>query len=356
MAADRWIIARKISTIVLCFAIGIILGNIPIIPLSEPVAEMARNLSIMLAMPLLLFSSDIRSWLKQSHDTIISYGLFVLSVILATIAAALLFSKTITQPFLASGMTGGILTGGTVNLFAVANALDIDSETVTLVNSSQIFWGAIYLLFLLTFAQRLFSHILPNKTGQSNENIENEVLDYKGMNRLDIIIGVGCSIAIIAISAALSFLIWRRLNDTFVILSITTLSLIVSLNRRISELKGPFEVGDYLLLIFGVAVGMSSNFYKLIMEGGPYIIFMASIYLVAVSIHLILSRLLSIDRDTFIITSAAGVYGPVFIVQIARALRNKNIIVGGLAASLCGVAIGTYTGLLIAYIAEWLLT
>ncbi len=251
-------------------------------------------------------------------------------------------------------MTAGILTGGTVNLFAVAKALGVDSETITLVNSAQIFWGAIYLLFLLTLASRLFGLVLKTTAKEKPTNEYDGFLEYEAMNKRDISIGIALALGILAASVGISFLLWQRINDTFIIIAITTLSLLFSLQPCIGRLKGPFEIGDYCLLSFGVAVGMSSNFFVLAKNGGHYIAFMIVIFLLAVGLHLLFCYVFGIDRDTFIITSVAAIYGPVFIAQMAQALSNRQVIVGGIAASLCGLALGNYCGLFVSMLIEWL--
>ena len=107
--------------------------------------------------------------------------------------------------------------------------------------------------------------------------------------------------------------------------------------------------------MFGVAVGMMSDFRELINEGGPFIIFIGVTMISTILFQLVLSKIFKIDTDTFIITSTAAIYGPVFIPQVARALKNRSIILGGIAVSLIGLAIGNYIGISLAYIVKNLL-
>ncbi len=59
--------------------------------------------------------------------------------------------------------------------------------------------------------------------------------------------------------------------------------------------------------------------------------------------------LLRLDRDTVLITSTAAIYGPAFVGSVAVALKNKEIVFSGIAASLIGIAAGNYLGLCIAW-------
>ncbi|MBN2883063.1 MAG: DUF819 family protein, partial [Clostridia bacterium] len=74
----------------------------------------------------------------------------------------------------------------------------------------------------------------------------------------------------------------------------------------------------------------------------------------AIIFHLIFAIIFKIDVDTAIITSTAGVYGPAFIVPVADAIKNKEVIVAGLTAGLVGYAVGNYLGLLVYGIASLL--
>ena len=62
-----------------------------------------------------------------------------------------------------------------------------------------------------------------------------------------------------------------------------------------------------------------------------------------------LCALFSIDTDTSIITSVAGIYGPAFVGPVAKALNNKEIIISGITTGLIGYAIGNYLGILIGW-------
>ena len=107
--------------------------------------------------------------------------------------------------------------------------------------------------------------------------------------------------------------------------------------------------------MFGVAVGMMSDFRSLLEDGGPYILYVALIFLFTILVQLILCKIFKIDRDTFIITTTAAIYGPVFIPQVAQALKNRAIILGGIAVSLIGLATGNYIGIAMGYIVKFLL-
>ncbi len=309
-----------------------------------------------MALPMLLYSSDVKAWVSESRMTLFAFGLCLISGLIGAGIGGYVFQSYISESWIPAGMMVGISSGGTPNLFAVGIALEAKDEVFTLTNSSQIFWGAIYLIFLLSLSARVFGWFLkiPKPTAFESEEISS-YLQYDKVSLKDSLIAILITIGIVAFSVGISFAVFGKLEPTIIIVFITSLGIISSLSPAIRKLRGPFEIGDYLLLMFGISVGMVSDFHILLSEGGPYILFVFLIMFLTVSIHMVLCKLFKIDRDTFIITSTAGIYGPVFISQIAYALKNKSLIVGGMAVSLLGLAIGNYLGIGLAYFLKWVL-
>jgi uncharacterized membrane protein len=65
----------------------------------------------------------------------------------------------------------------------------------------------------------------------------------------------------------------------------------------------------------------------------------------SILLHFIIAKLFKIDRDTFIITSTAGIYGPVFIGQIASTIGNRKLVFTGITLGLLGYAVGNFLGI-----------
>jgi uncharacterized membrane protein len=78
--------------------------------------------------------------------------------------------------------------------------------------------------------------------------------------------------------------------------------------------------------------------------------FCAAVVALSVGLHFALAALFRIDADTVLITSTATIFGPAFIGPVARALRNRELVVSGLTTGLMGFAVGTYLGLAVAWL------
>ena len=63
-----------LSPVVCCYAAGMILGNLPFLSGVSTKARMMSEVSLMLALPMLLFATDFLGWLKLAKTTIISFS------------------------------------------------------------------------------------------------------------------------------------------------------------------------------------------------------------------------------------------------------------------------------------------
>ena len=226
-----------LSPIVICFAAGILLRNLQLMPVDEQISGIFRDASILVALPLLLFSSDVKAWIKHSRQTIFSFGLAVFAGLVAVILASSIFKNSINDIWIPAGMIGGIHTGGTPNLFAVGLALGARDEVITLTNSAQILWGGINLLFLLSFSQKVFGYFLKpyNHDALSATEEPSDYLRYDLMSLKDILYSLVLVIIIVGLSIGLSFLIFSRIEPTLIIVLVTTAAILSSFSKKNQE-------------------------------------------------------------------------------------------------------------------------
>ena len=132
-------------------------------------------------------------------------------------------------------------------------------------------------------------------------------------------------------------------------LVITTLGIVCSFVRRIRDIDKSFQLGQYIVFIFCVVVGSMADLKQLLTAAAGIMIFTSIAVYGSWLIHLLLCTIFRIDTDTVIITSVAALFSPPFVPVFASAMKNKEIIVSGLAAGIVGYAIGNYLGITYAY-------
>ena len=351
-AANRYKVFKYLSPIILCYLTGIVAGNIRFLDFDRNLMTNVTGISIFIAIPLLLFSSDIVKWLKHSKTTILSFFLGVLGVVTSSIIACLIFRDNLEEAEEVAGMMIGVYTGGTPNMSAIGLSLKVEEETFILLNSADIVFSAIYFIFLLTIAKKTVLLFLPRFKGYNGENKNNqdESDNFKELPLWDKIRNIAAgslvSLSMVGIGLLFSWLISGKMDEIrIVILTITTLAIACSFIKPVRSIKGTYPSAEYLLLVFAVAMGTMADFSELIKASSSLFYFCGIVVGLSVIIHFLLSFLFRIDADTVIITSTAAIFGPAFIGPVANGIQNREIIVPGITMGLLGYAIGNYVGL-----------
>jgi uncharacterized membrane protein len=350
---------KKIGVVLLAYAIGLFVGNINIIDNinnNSVIQEIINNITIPLAIPLLLFSLDVKSWFKSSGKVVIALFVLLFSVIISVIIGYFLFKRDLTELWKISGMLMGVYSGGTPNLASIKVMLDVSPELFVTINTLDMIASSIYLLFLMTIGKKIFRKILPKHRSELNLNIVNyeDETNYIGIfnrkNILPLLKALGYSAIIVVISISLSFLITKDISMLILMLSITTLSILASTNKHINKIKYTFQAGMYFIVIFSIVVASMANITKLSVGAGVIMKYITFVIFTSLLIKTILSKIFKIDADTLIVSSTALICSPPFVPMMSSVLKNKQIIVTGLTIGIIGYAVGNYLGVLIAYL------
>ncbi len=185
----KFSIMKKVGAVLICYAIGLILGNIGILPEgAEKYQNLLTNLTIPIALPLILFSMDVKKWFKMAGSAMTSLIIGLFTVVLMIFVGFFIFRGSIDEIWKVSGMLVGIYTGGTPNLAAMKTALDVDQELYIMTHTYELSLGALYLVFILSVGQRVFLTILPpfkspdsSKINSAQVNPEEDFDNYSGM-------------------------------------------------------------------------------------------------------------------------------------------------------------------------------
>jgi len=315
-----------------------------------------NDISVIIAIPLLLFSLNLRKWLKMAGKTLISIVLALLSVIIVVYAGFFIFKDKIIGPSDVAGMLIGIYSGGTPNVAAIAKALEVDPTLFMVVNAYDIIIGAFCLFFLITIAQRVFLFFLPpfKKDKNHGHDIDtksqtDDIDDYSGMfNKvalLNILAGLGLSALVLGISVFLGSLVSKENETTMIILSVTSLGLAFSLIPWVNRLRKTFQTGMYLIVMFCLIIASMADLTTLFrIEYLELFFYVFMAVFGSLFVHVLLSMIFKIDADTVIITSTAMVYSPPFVPVVAGALKNKEVIITGVTSGMAGYVLGNFLG------------
>ena len=390
---------NKIGAVVMAYAIGLLVGNIglfprastpfkailagnPSVPREELLGYLAAgkisesdltlnqigsvqdtimSVAILIALPLLLFSLDIKRWIKMAKEALLSLILGVSSLIIVVVAGYFLFKDHIAESWKVAGMLCGVYTGGTPNLAAIGTALDVSPNTFVLTHTYDLVLGSICLLFLLTGAQKVFNLILPH-FNESHERFnlkkvvgENEGIDnYLGMltrrGAIQLTKALGLSALILGVAFGISLLAPKSSQTVIIILSITTMGLLLGTLKSISSIEKTFQLGMYFIIVFSLVVSSMADLSSMFQIDFLHLfMYVALTVFGSMIVHVFLSYLFRVDSDTTIITISALTFSPPFIPVVAAALKNKEIIITGITSGILGYAFGNYLGVALAY-------
>ena len=350
----------KIGPVLILYLIGLIIGNIGIMPGQLPmIQDIMSNATVPLAIPLMLFGCTFSKEGTRSQLLAMITGL--VSVILAVIIGYLIFGVHINEGEKVGGMLTGVYTGGTINLAALKTMLNVKDETYILINSYDILISFLYLTFLLTIGIRLFRKILPhNSTALSSkdmkeiqkeiskgeENPYNGIFSRNGIRQTGTLLGI--TILICGISGGIALALPEKVFMTVFILMLTTLGIGASFIKKIHDMKYSYDIGMYFIYIFCIAVASMADLSELNFAGGMNLL---GYLLIAVFGSLLLQTLFAwifrIDADMMVISSVTFINSPPFVPMMAAAMKNKNVLVPGLSIGIIGYAAGNYLGFLI---------
>ena len=364
----RWTVVKKIGTVVLAYAVGIIASLCGVFEFATPEAAASfsklqstiMSVAVPLAIPLMLFNCDFKLWTQSLPKTAWALTAGIAAVIVASLSGYFIFRNNVPEIAKVTGMMVGIYTGGTMNFNALGAALHVDRSVMAIVLAFQMVITTPYIFFLLGGGYKIFRKLLPykdvtHKGRTDEEEVEtNDVENYRGMfekkNFIGMMKGLGLSICFLAVGAGLAMLITGTLNELVVILTITTLSILASFFKKVRELPKTFELGMFFILIFSVIV--ASMFDINSVNGGSLYIggFVLWIIGVSVALHLLLCRIAKVSGDLFCVCQVGLLCSPPFVPPIAGAMKNKKVLISGIVVGLVGYAIGTYLGALLAWV------
>lgn len=354
-------LVRKINPVIICYLLGILAGNIGILPDGfGTLQDQLSSVVVALSIPLLLFSVNIRRWSKTSIRAVAALGLAAVAVAVAAAAGHYLFGRSIPQSSRLAGMMVGLYTGGTPNLAAIKTALDVASEPYLAVHASDTILGGVYLLFVITIAKPLLSRFLP--AFKTDGSVAVEEIDptattrfadiFRRHYRLQSLAAFGLAVVLVGASLGIAGLFPDEWETVVVLLSLTTLAIGAALVPRVRELKTSFRMAEYLVLVFCLVVGSMANIARLLDTPLQLLGYVTFTLFGSLLLHILLCRIARIDVDTMIVTSTAAVCSPPFVGMAAVAIRNKQVISAGITAGIIGYAVGNYLGVFIALLLE----
>ncbi|NPA68107.1 MAG: DUF819 family protein [Chlorobi bacterium] len=322
-----------------------------------PVYNLVFDFFIPLAIPLLLFSSDITKIIKESGRLLLAYIIGAAGVILGSLIAFWLIDLGADSNKTA-GVIAATLIGGSVNFIATAEILNFSTNplftaTIAVDNLvSNLFTLFLILVPSLSFLSRFY---------YKRKNTETTDVKYKPEensknippNIERIALSVFTAALIVAVSSFIAPYIQNRINTdlNLTVLLITFFS-VVAVNifpRYFKNLADTsFIIGLWLMYVFLAVIGAATNLSQIFNIGPSVLLFYTLILIFHFIFMTILAKLFKLDVYEVVIASAANVMGPSVAAPMAASMGQKRLIMPGILTGILGYIIGTFIGVSLA--------
>lgn len=356
---QRYKVFKMLGPALTVIVTGIILSNLRIVPVSSPTYDAITSYGVPLSVSICLLSLDLKQ-MKQllNRNSIIALLSAALSVCLMALVFGIFFASKIDEGWKVAGMFVGTYTGGSSNLTAIAVGLDASKNTIAAANAADYVVG-IPTLIVMFAAPAIYKNSKKLKKLWPYEMTDDEL---KGNgDHEELMASKEWSIQEIAWLLAIGFgTVWAATtvaNKVFDpgfrsagrILLITTFSIIIAQVPYVQKLRGNFDVGLFIALLFLTTIGFAVDLKQFFGSTFYITLFCFCVIASCIILHLLVTRLFKVKFEYVLLSSVACISDGPTAALIASSAQWKTLITTGLLMGVLAGALGNYLGISVAY-------
>lgn len=356
LLARKWTWIDKVSPMAVLYVIGLLVANLTsLISNSSALNETVGNLCILVAIPLMLMSCNLRNW--SAAGTLKAFFSGITAILIVTVAGFFLFRNGQAPKHFAQvcAVSVGIYTGGIPNMGAIARGVDMDQATYLFITSYDLIVTGLYLVFVILFGRPVFRKLLPPPNYTSATSVTSSTSATSPTRISSIILPLAVTLVIAAAAYFASTLFPEDIATPMLILILTTLSVGASFLpfvRRATQPDDPskqsrsFTMGLYFIYVFCFSIANACDVRQMDLGGSLNILaYISFVIFGSLILQILFARLVKLDSDLTLTTSVTLVNSPPFVPMVAGLLGNKDVIVPGITIGLIGYMVGNYIGL-----------
>lgn len=364
---QRYQFAAKLTGAIIALVGAMILSNLNIIPIESPVYDQVWEYVIPLAIPLLLFRSNIFKIWKESRRLLFIFLISSVGTVVGVGAGFLLLHQFIPELDKIGAMMTGSYIGGGVNFAALSTKFQTPGELVsaTVVADNSVM--AFYFIVLITLPNMIFIKKYFKRLYNSNDDANsNQAEAYWKRNEIslkDIAYSISIAFVLVAISFKISELVNEYIpknnhfmeilvsiiGDQFLLLTTLTLITVAMFSKFFENLNASDELGTFLIYIFFVVIGVPASIPIIIKTAPLLFIFVAVILIFNLSITLCFGKLFKFNIEEMLLASNANAGGPTTAAALAISKGWQGLVGPILIIGTLGYVIGNYVGTLMGY-------
>ena len=364
---QRYQFAAKLTGAIIALVGAMILSNLNIIPIESPVYDQVWEYVIPLAIPLLLFRSNIFKIWKESRRLLFIFLISSVGTIVGVGAGFLLLHQFIPELDKIGAMMTGSYIGGGVNFAALSTKFqtpgELVSATVVADNSVMAFYFIVLItLPNMTFIKKYFKRLY-NSNDDANSNQAEAYWKRNEISLKDIAYSISIAFVLVAISFKISELVNEYIpknnhfmeilvsiiGDQFLLLTTLTLITVAMFSKFFENLNASDELGTFLIYIFFVVIGVPASIPIIIKTAPLLFIFVAVILIFNLSITLFFGKLFKFNIEEMLLASNANAGGPTTAAALAISKGWQGLVGPILIIGTLGYVIGNYVGTLMGY-------
>ena len=365
---QKYDFASKITGAIIALIGAMILSNLNIIPIESPVYDQVWDYVIPLAIPLLLFRSNIFKIWNESRRLLFIFLISSVGTVVGVAVSFLLLHQFIPQLNKIAAMMTGSYIGGGVNFAALSTKFETPGELVsaTVVADNSVM--AFYFIVLITipnlkFVKKYFRRLY-NSDAESNENNAEAYWKRNEISLKDIAYSIAIAFSLVAVSFKLSEWIQSAvpksnpflevvvgiIGDQFLLLTTLSLIVVAVFSNFFEKLNASDELGTFLIYIFFVVIGVPASIPIIIKTAPLLFIFVAIILIFNLAVTLSFGKLFKFNIEEMLLASNANAGGPTTAAALAISKGWQSLIGPILIIGTLGYVIGNYVGTLMFYV------
>jgi uncharacterized membrane protein len=344
------------------------LSNAGLLPASSPIYAGVTSYLVPLAIPLLLFSADLRRAVTKTGSLLRAFVLGSVGTLVGTVVAWKLVPLTGSVGAgdawkIASALCARHI-GGAVNFIATCEATGAGAAAVAAALAADNLIVALYFLLLFVIARRVVYRPcspLPAPLATSSAGSEGDAVlssavregttgedapDSAPIRLVDLSVAVALSSTLCAVATGVAATFLPQLGAIPVVTALVVLLATVFPRRLRPLCAAGSGVGIFLMQVFFAATGASGSIGAVIRTAPALFTFSAVQLAVHLAIVLLLGRgLFRLKLEDLLLASNANVGGPTTAAGMAAAKNWTELIVPALLVGVFGYAIATFLSL-----------
>ncbi|HCZ32718.1 MAG TPA: hypothetical protein DHV93_04220 [Holophagaceae bacterium] len=356
----RW--ASAVSGCILALGGGLLFANVGLVPTASPVYDSVWTYVVPMAVPLLLFTADIRKIWRESGRAFGAFHISALGTVLGTILATALLGSRIPEIGGISAMFSGSYIGGSVNYVAMSEAFRVSPGLINagLVADNllmAVFFGLLTALPGVAFIRRRFhTPLLDELEAKPGAEGNNHAASYWGRSEIslkDLSAALACAVLIVAVSVKLAGAIGASglppfvkglIGQKYLLITALTVALASTFPRFFSDIRGARELGTLLIYLFFVVIGVPASITSVVRESPILLAYAGIILAVNLIVTLVVGKLTRQDLEVLLIASNANVGGPTTAAAMAIGKGWNTLVLPALLTGVWGYVIASYLG------------